>query len=82
MNAEFMTKIILQKNARIKNGTNPHFEQRGAAPLDDKAFISSSGYGDGSYECFVARNPEGKIVAIKILFISFEEMRRKNNEKI
>ncbi|EGC04023.1 DUF4241 domain-containing protein [Ruminococcus albus] len=61
------------KKCKDKEWYESTFVQRGAAPLDDKAFISSSGYGDGSYECFVARNPEGKIVAIKILFISFEE---------
>lgn len=61
------------KNCKDKEWYESTFVRRDAMPLDDKAFISSSGYGDGSYECFAARNPEGKIVAIKILFISFEE---------
>lgn len=31
---------------------------------------SKSGYGDGIYDCYVARNEEGKIVGIKIVYIS------------
>lgn len=32
--------------------------------------VSSSGYGDGCYDCYVARNEEGEIVGIKIVYIS------------
>lgn len=31
---------------------------------------SSSGYGDGCYDCYVARNEESEIVGIKIIYIS------------
>jgi len=31
---------------------------------DGKCLVSRSGYGDGSYVCYVARNAEGKIVGI------------------
>lgn len=31
---------------------------------------SSSGYGDGGYDCYVAHNEEGEIVGIKIVYIS------------
>lgn len=34
---------------------------------------SSSGYGDGGYDCYVARNNEGEIVGIKIVYISDNE---------
>lgn len=34
---------------------------------------SSSGYGDGDYDCYVARNEEGEIVGIKIVYISDNE---------
>ena len=61
------------KNCKDKEWYESTFVQRDAMPLDDKAFISSSGYGDGSYDCFVARNSEGKIIAIRITFISFED---------
>lgn len=47
-----------------------------ASVLDDgenKGFCSSSGYGDGGYNLFVARNEDGKIVGFKIVFIGFSE---------
>lgn len=34
---------------------------------------SNSGYGDGGYDCYVARNEENEIVGIKIVYISDEE---------
>ena len=33
---------------------------------------SSSGYGDGGYDCYVARNNEGEIIGIRIVYISEE----------
>lgn len=33
---------------------------------------SSSGYGDGGYDCFIRRDHEGRIVAAKIVFIGDE----------
>lgn len=35
--------------------------------------VSRSGYGDGSYNCFVCRNDDGLVVAAKIEFITDEE---------
>lgn len=40
-----------------------------AGILDDRCCVSSSGYGDGGYDCYVARNNAGQIVAAKIVFI-------------
>lgn len=40
------------------------------ATVENGAF-SSSGYGDGSYRCFVAKNAEGKIVYIRIKFLPY-----------
>lgn len=40
-----------------------------AGILDDKCCVASSGYGDGGYGCYVARNDAGQIVAAKIIFI-------------
>jgi hypothetical protein len=34
--------------------------------------VSSSGWGDGGYDCFVARDDQGRIVAAKIVFIDPE----------
>lgn len=36
--------------------------------LGDKCFVSESGYGDGSYDCYVAKNEDGEIVGIQIEF--------------
>lgn len=47
---------------------------RDAESFDKTAFVSSSGYGDGSYVCKVARRKsDGCIVSIGITFISFDE---------
>lgn len=35
--------------------------------------VSASGLGDGSYDCFAARNSDGKIIAVKIVFIKEDE---------
>lgn len=34
-----------------------------------KGVVTHSGYGDGSYDCYVRRNDDGKITAIKIKYI-------------
>ena len=39
----------------------------------DKGFVSQSGFGDGSYTCFVKRNDESQIIAIMIEYISFKD---------
>lgn len=39
----------------------------------NKGYVSSSGYGDGGYDCYVARNEKNQIVGFKIVFIGFSE---------
>lgn len=41
--------------------------------IDGLGFASSSGYGDGSYYCWVAHNDEGKIVAIRVEYITEDD---------
>lgn len=41
----------------------------GAGTLSRKAFVSESGWGDGSYPCSVGRNHDEEIVAVKVVFI-------------
>lgn len=41
-----------------------------AAHLDDKAFITSSGFGDGGYTCYTHRNSDNRIDFIKIVYIN------------
>ena len=38
--------------------------------IDGLGFVSSSGYGDGGYDCWTAHNDEGKIVAIRVEYIT------------
>ena len=40
---------------------------------DGLGFVSSSGFGDGVYNCWTARNQNGKIVAIRVEFISEDD---------
>ena len=39
-----------------------------AIALDNRAFISESGFGDGGYDCFVHRNEDGFADSIKIVY--------------
>jgi hypothetical protein len=41
--------------------------------IDGLGFVSSSGYGDGGYSCWTAKNEDGKIVAIRVEFITEDE---------
>ena len=42
--------------------------------IDGRAFISDSGYGDGSYRCYTAKNKNGKIIAIRIEYIGLNDI--------
>ena len=37
--------------------------------INGVGFVSSSGWGDGGYTCYTAKNEDGQIVGIKIVFI-------------
>lgn len=45
-------------------------QQSGTVP---QGFVSSSGYGDGSYPLHVVRNEKGKVTAVKVVFISDDD---------
>ena len=44
-----------------------------AGTIDDLGLVSSSGFGDGGYTCYIARERNGYIVAIRIEFITDED---------
>lgn len=44
-----------------------------AAGVMPYGVVSSSGFGDGSYDCFYGRNSEGKIVRVELEFIPEED---------
>ena len=58
----------IQEWAR-KGGKGPRPEWNQGDTVFGKGVVSCSGYGDGGYECFVARDSNGQIIAIKIEFI-------------
>lgn len=41
--------------------------------IDDRGFVSSSGYGDGSYHVQVAKNSDGSVYAVLVDFIYNED---------
>lgn len=41
--------------------------------IDKQGLVSSSGYGDGGYTCWTAKNPDGKIYSILIEFITEDD---------
>jgi len=41
---------------------------------------SRTGYGDGLYQCFVAKNVEGEVIAAKIVFIGDDEIESELDE--
>ena len=41
---------------------------------DAHSVVSQTGYGDGSYDCYVARNDQNQIIAIRINYITPEEL--------
>lgn len=45
----------------------------GAGIVRDFGVVSSSGFGDGSYTCYFAKNDDGKVVFAEIIFIDEEE---------
>lgn len=49
-----------------------HGIEAGVTP-DKKGCVSSSGYGDGSYDYYVYRDKEGQAVAVAIIFITENE---------
>ena len=42
-----------------------------AGTIDGKCLVSSSGYGDGMYSLYAARNEDGAIVGLKLVFIEW-----------
>lgn len=41
--------------------------------VDNFGLVSSSGYGDGGYNCWTAKNEDGKIITIRVEFITEDE---------
>lgn len=60
---KFYAKYIKNINSKKKLYRNT------GNTIDGLGLVSSSGYGDGGYNCFTAKNEDGKIVSIRVEFI-------------
>lgn len=59
-------QMIVYNKTHTENGFD-------AGIVDGQCLVSSSGFGDGAYNCFVKYNEDGAIVAINVQFISMDE---------
>lgn len=69
LNKEFCSLL----SSKINIETRRYFYVSDGGILKEKAFVSSSGYGDGGYNCYTKKNEDGKIIAAKVIFIGEEE---------
>lgn len=60
-------------NGWYRKCCNYTLDIKGQASSLEGGCVSSTGYGDGSYPCYIAKDSEGKIVAVKVVFIDEEE---------
>lgn len=54
---------------RVCSVTYDPKDHRQAGTIDNKGFASSSGYGDGGYDCFISKNAEGEVDALLLVYI-------------
>ena len=47
--------------------------EESAGTIDNSGFVSSSGYGDGGYVCYLAKNDDGCVVGLKVVYIYEDE---------
>jgi hypothetical protein len=74
LDADEMLAILREwEEWKTSDANQPYIERLTANTIDDRGFVSSSGYGDGGYSCLVARNRDGYIVAIRIEYITDDE---------
>lgn len=74
-NAEDMFEQ-LERHRKWSNNAKvswPTIEILDGNTIDNLGFVSSSGYGDGRYFCWTAYNDEGKIVAIRVEYITEDD---------
>ena len=45
-----------------------------AGTIEDVGVTSSSGFGDGEYECYILENENDEVVGVKIIFIEEDEL--------
>ena len=69
-------KEFFKKYAEYMHNTkinSPYLEKLDGNIIDNLGIVSSSGYGDGGYVCWTAHSNEGKVVGIRVEFITEDE---------
>ena len=51
-----------------------------AGTIDDSGLVSSSGYGDGGYTCYLAKNGDGCVVGLRVVYIYEDEYEEEYDE--
>lgn len=74
---DYMKHLIEFQKEIAKYSQNEDFStefipETSAGTIDDKCLVSSSGYGDGIYSLYAARNEDRDIVGLKLVFIEEE----------
>ncbi len=81
MKGYYTQEVYEMRKTALETGVMPpRPEWNQGNTVFDKGFVSSSGFGDGGYECFIQKDEDGKIVAIKIVFISDEDFEDEEEE--
>lgn len=66
---------MIERHDEYRNSTKSqtYFTKLDANVVYGSGFVSSSGYGDGSYNCWTSKNENGKVVSIRVEFIGEED---------
>lgn len=69
------TEDLMEKYEAYKRSGKSwrYTQQLTADQIDELGFVSSSGFGDGSYTCWTARDEDNRIIAIRIEYITEDE---------
>lgn len=68
-------EAMIKRHDEYRNSTKSqaYFSKLDANVVYGSGFVSSSGYGDGGYSCWTAKNEDGKVVSIRVEFIGEED---------
>ena len=82
MRGSYGEEVYQMRKTAIESGTmppKPQWDQGNT--VFERGLVSSSGYGDGGYDCFVQEDEDGKVVAIKIVFIGEDDFEEEEDEE-
>lgn len=79
---EFSLELTGYSNDELREKLDAYFEYKDSIKsrkylrkldgntIDGLGLVSSSGYGDGGYDCWTCRNEDGKVISIRVEFIN------------